>query len=113
MSLADAWEENAAEWIRWARAVGHDGFWEGTWPALRSVLPRPDGPTLEVGCGEGRVSRHLLGLGHEMVAIEQSSTLAKAAAQGDPAVAVARADAASLPVLGSSVALVVACLSMS
>jgi SAM-dependent methyltransferase len=45
-----------------------------------------------------------------MVAIEQSSTLAKAAAQGDPAVAVARADAASLPVLGSSVALVVACM---
>jgi SAM-dependent methyltransferase len=110
VSLANAWEEHAAKWIRWARAVGHDGFWEGTWPALSSVLPRPGGTTLEVGCGEGRVSRHLAGLGHEVIAVEQSWTLSNAAAGGDPAVAVARADAASLPFLDNSVALVVACM---
>jgi SAM-dependent methyltransferase len=110
VSLADAWEEHAAEWITWARAVGHDGFWKGTWPVLSSVLPPPDGPTLEVGCGEGRVSRHLAGLGHEVVAVERSATLAQAAAAGQPSVVVARADAASIPLPDSSVALVVACM---
>src|SRR5580704_5707024 len=97
VSLADAWEEHAGQWIPWARAVGFDGFWEGTWPALRSVLPTPDGPTVEVGCGEGRVSRHLAGLGHDVVAVERSPTLAQAALDGDPPVRVALADAARLP----------------
>lgn len=55
VSLADAWEEHAAQWIPWARAVGFDGFWDGTWPALRCVLPNRDGLSVEVGCGEGPV----------------------------------------------------------
>jgi SAM-dependent methyltransferase len=110
MSLADAWEEHAAQWIPWARAVGFDGFWEGTWPALRSVLPTPDGPTVEVGCGEGRVSRHLAGLGHDVVAVERSPTLAHAALDGDPPVRPALADAASLPLASGCSALVVACM---
>ena len=110
MSLADAWEAHARQWITWARAVGFDGFWDGTWPALRSVLPIHDGLTVEVGCGEGRVGRHLAGLGHNVVAVERSPTLARAALDGDPPVRVALADAASLPLASGSSSLVVACM---
>ena len=38
VSLADAWEHNATDWIAWARAPDHDGFWDGTWPALLTDL---------------------------------------------------------------------------
>ena len=54
VTLADAWEENARDWMAWARAPMHDGFWDGTWPALRELLPEPDGPVLDLGCSEGR-----------------------------------------------------------
>jgi hypothetical protein len=92
VSLADAWggRHDAAEWIRWARIVAHDGSWEGTWPVLRSVLPSPNGSTVEVGCGEERVSTHLAELGYDVVAVERSTTLTKTAAHGQPSVAVAR-----------------------
>ncbi len=110
MSLADAWEEHASEWITWARAVGHDGFWEWTWPALQAVLPAPDGPTVEVGCGEGRVSRSLSAMGHDVVAMERSPTLAHAAAEFAAPIGLALADAAVLPVRAGSAGLVVACM---
>jgi hypothetical protein len=29
VSLADAWEHHATDWIAWARAPDHDAFWEG------------------------------------------------------------------------------------
>ena len=41
VSLSGAWEDHADEWIAWARTSSYDGFWEGTWPALRA----PPGPT--------------------------------------------------------------------
>lgn len=108
VSLADAWEEHAAEWISWARAPGHDGFWEGTWPELLAVLTKPDGLAIEIGCGEGRAGRQLMANGYDVVAVERSAALARAAASGDPPVAVARGDAASLPFRTGSAALVVA-----
>jgi protein-L-isoaspartate O-methyltransferase len=90
MSLADAWEANSGEWITWARAPGHDGFWTGTWPQLRAVLPEPAGLTVEIGCGEGRATRNLMELGHTVVAVERSGTLAAAAHGGSPPVTVER-----------------------
>jgi SAM-dependent methyltransferase len=110
MSLADAWEEHAAEWIAWAGAVGLDAFWDGTWPALQAMLPPPEGPTVEVGCGQGRVSRCLTGQGHRVVAVERSATLARAARDGEPPVTPALADAVALPLASASAGLVVACM---
>jgi SAM-dependent methyltransferase len=110
MSLAEAWEQHAPEWISWARAPGHDGFWDGTWPELLAVLPKPDGLAVEIGCGEGRASRQLMAAGYDVVAVEQSTTMARAGVSGDPPVAVARGDAAALPFRTGCAALVVACM---
>ena len=113
MSLAGAWENHAEEWIAWARSPLHDGFWEGTWPALRELLPGPGaGTVIDVGCGEGRASRELLKLGYRVIGVEQSPTLAAAAAAASPALPVLRADAAALPFADQSIELAVACMSL-
>lgn len=98
--------------MAWARAPMHDGFWDGTWPALREILPELDGPVLDLGCGEGRAGRQLLAAGRQVFGVERSPTLARAAAAGSPAIPVALADAAGLPIADCSVALVVACMSL-
>jgi SAM-dependent methyltransferase len=112
VTLGDAWEEHADEWIAWARTSSHDGFAAGTWPELQAVLPPAGGLTIEIGCGEGRVGRELLRLGHRVVGIEQSPTLARAARQAEPPIPVLRADAAALPVADGVASLVVACMSL-
>ena len=114
MSLASAWEDHANEWIKWARTSAHDGFWTGTWPALRAMLPGPgDGPVIDVGCGEGRAARELATLGYQrIVGVERSPTLAAAAAAASPGVPVLIGDAAALPVADASADLVLACMSL-
>ena len=113
MSLADSWEKHADAWIRWARGSPHDGFADGTWPALRALLPEPaPGPVIDLGCGEGRGSRELRALGHQVVGADHSPTLTRAARAACPAIPVLRADAAALPFATRSAALVVACMSL-
>ena len=67
MSLREAWEEQAPNWIRWARAEGHDSYWVFHREAFLASLPPPGRLTLDVGCGEGRVTRDLRALGHRVV----------------------------------------------
>lgn len=109
MSLGDAWEQQAASWVAWARTPGHDHyFWRYGWPTFASVLPAPGRLTLEVGCGEGRVARMLAERGHRVVGVEPSATLVKAAATAEPAVLTTRADGAALPFPTGEADLVVA-----
>jgi SAM-dependent methyltransferase len=113
MSLASAWEDRAAEWIAWARRSNHDGFRFGTWPALHELLPKPGpGLVIDVGCGEGRGGRELLALGHQVVGVERSPTLAAAAVAASPSFPVVIADAAALPFPDESARLAVACMSL-
>jgi SAM-dependent methyltransferase len=113
VNLAGSWEEHADAWITWARASPHDGFAEGTWPALRELLPGPgSGPVIDLGCGEGRGSRELRALGHRVVGADYSPTLIRAAVASCPAIPVVRADAAALPFARQSADLVVACMSL-
>lgn len=115
MTLRQEWEAQAADWITWARAPGFDGFWWGTWPALRDLLPEPPSrpcTVVEIGCGEGRAGRELLARGHRVLGIEQSPSLASAARSGQPPLPVVRGDAAALPVATGAVSLVVACMSL-
>jgi len=113
VSLADAWEHNASDWIAWARTRDHDVFWGGTWPALLEILPDPAGLILDLGCGEGRAGRQLLAAGRRVLGIERSATLARAAAAtGSPALPVAQADAARLPMADGRVDLAVASMSL-
>jgi len=113
VSLAASWERHAAEWIAWARTSQHDGFRDGTWPALRQLLPPPGaGAVLDLGCGEGRAGQELLKLGYRVIGIDRSPTLARAAAAACPAIPVMVADAAVLPLAEHSADLVVACMSL-
>jgi SAM-dependent methyltransferase len=113
VSLASAWEDHAGEWIAWARASRHDGFQDGTWPALRALLPDAGPrPAIDVGCGEGRAARELLKLGHRVVGVERSPRLAAAAAAASPGLSVLLADAAALPLADQCADLVVACMSL-
>jgi SAM-dependent methyltransferase len=113
VTLGEAWEANASDWIAWARTQNHDGFWEGTWPELEAVLPDPlTGPVVEIGCGEGRVGRKLIGLGADVIGVELSATLAASAAAGPLRLPVLRADGANLPIANAVVPVIVACMSL-
>lgn len=111
-TLRDEWEAEAERWIAWARAPGHDSYWKHHRRQLLGVLPAPGRCTLDVGAGEGRLTRDLALLGHAVVGLEPSSTMATAAATLDDAPPVVRGDAASLPVADGAVDLVVAFMSL-
>lgn len=113
MSLRDAWDRAAPEWVAWARAPGHDSYWRFHRAALFELMPDPGALTLDIGCGEGRVSRDLAALGHRTVGIDGSMSMARAAAghpaaQGDVLVA----DAERLPVQDGVADLAVAFMSL-
>jgi SAM-dependent methyltransferase len=112
MTLGEAWERHAQDWIRWARTPKRDGFWTGIWPELQTLLPPAGGLVLEVGCGEGRVGRELLARGDVVVAVERSPTLARAARNGARPLTLMNADVAATPVASDAVDTVVACMSL-
>jgi SAM-dependent methyltransferase len=112
-SLRAAWNENAEDWVRWARSRECDhAFWHLNLPALLALLPRPGELTLDVGCGEGRLARALRELGHDVVGVESSPALARAAKEADPSFEVHVADAAAMPLPDNHVDLAIASLSL-
>jgi len=110
--LRQAWEENAAAWIAWARAPGHDSYWRFHRDQFLQVVPPADGRTLDLGCGEGRLSRDLAALGHRVVGVDVSPTMIAAAHEAAPELELHVADAAALPFPDESFALVVAFMSL-
>ena len=101
------WSRVAHEWTVWARKPDHDVFWAYRW-SLLAFTGRGTGEALEVGCGEGRVSRELKILGYRVTAVDAVAELAALAAQADSAHAYTVADAAALPFADSRFDLVVA-----
>jgi SAM-dependent methyltransferase len=98
MDLQQSWEGEAAGWVAYARDPARDApFWFHNLPAFLDLLPHAGKRTLDVGCGEGRLPRQLAGLGHRVVGIDGSPTMAKAMATHPDGVPVAIADAARLP----------------
>lgn len=96
-SLKELWEAHAREFAAWARKPGHDSYSRYHRDQFLPFLPPPGRRTLDIGCGEGRVARDLVALGHTVECVDASPTmveLARAAASG---IAVHCADAASLP----------------
>jgi SAM-dependent methyltransferase len=96
-SLREAWEEHAAAWTAWAREPEHDSYWRFHRDAFLELVPRPGRRTLDLCCGEGRVSRDLKALGHDVVGLDGSPTLLAAAREADPSIETHLADAAALP----------------
>ena len=112
VKLRQAWEEQAGNWVRWARQPGHDSYWRFHRDAFLSLLPPPGRLTLDVGCGEGRLARDLKARGHRAVAIDASPTLVAHARQADPSMDVLLADAARLPLPDQAADLAVAFMSL-
>lgn len=92
----DHWTRVADEWIAWARTPGHDAFWAYR-AALAHFVGPGDGFALDVGCGEGRISRLLRELGWDVVATDAVEPLVRAAADARSASAHAVAAADALP----------------
>jgi SAM-dependent methyltransferase len=101
------WESEARNWIAWARAPAHDAYWEYS-PRFFELVPTAGRATLEIGCGEGRVARDLVGWGHRVTGIDASPTLLEAAREAQEDAEFHVADAAALPFPDASFDLVVA-----
>lgn len=112
MKLRDAWEGVAEEWVRWARAPGHDTYWHFHRERFFQLVPPPGVLTLDVGCGEGRVARDLKALGHRVISLDASPTMVAAAREADPGGDYRLADAAALPLDDACADLVVAFMSL-
>jgi SAM-dependent methyltransferase len=111
--LREHWERNAPDWLRFARTPGHD-YWYANLnlPAFLEVLPPPSGWALDVGCGEGRLTRELFGRGYKIVGLDASAPAVRAFrdAAADPPVV--RADAGRLPFADRTFDLVIAFMSL-
>jgi SAM-dependent methyltransferase len=112
MQLRDAWERNAAEWVAWARTPGHDSYWRFHRDAFLELVPPPGRLTVDIGCGEGRLTRDLQAAGHRTIGVDASPTLVGAARAADPGGEYVVADAADLPLPDGHADLAVAFMSL-
>ena len=111
--LRDAWEENASDWIAWARAPGHDSYWRFHRDAFLPLVPEAGRLTLDVGCGEGRLGRDLTRLGHRVLELDASPAMATATrTHPDARAPVVIGDAAALPLADAAADCVVAFMSL-
>jgi len=101
------WSRNATEWIAWARSPNHDAFWAYRC-SLLAFIGTGAGEALEVGCGEGRVSRLLKDCGYHVTATDPVQELLLAAQQAGSADEYKVADASDLPFSEETFDLVVA-----
>lgn len=108
MSNPKAWEEEAKNWVAWARTPDHDVFDYFAPAFFEEIVPPPRGLTLEIGCGEGRVARRLASISHNVVALDASPTLVQYARDAGPQSAYLSADATALPFADASFQTVVA-----
>jgi SAM-dependent methyltransferase len=99
------WERESSNWAAWARRP-IDAYWKYS-PAFFELVPPAGDRTLEVGCGEGRVSRDLAARGHRVVGIDGSPTLVRLAREADAQSSYLVADAAALPFAAEAFDLVV------
>jgi SAM-dependent methyltransferase len=73
-----------------------------------ALVPAPGRLTVDVGCGEGRLTRVLKAAGHTVVGVDSSPTLVDAAREADPSIPVHVADAATLPLVDGEADLAIA-----
>jgi len=107
VSGARHWQEEARRWGAWARTPGHDAYWDYR-DTFFELLPPPGRGTLEVGCGEGRVSRDLAARGHTVTGVDVVGELVDMAVAADPGSTYVVGDASVLPFPDSTFDLAVA-----
>jgi len=104
---AEHWERQAERWAAWARRPD-ETYWRESGPPFFELLPKPGRRTLDLGCGEGRVTRDLKARGHRVVGIDAARTLVRLANEADPRGEYLVGDAADLPFEDGDFDLVVA-----
>lgn len=112
MTLRDAWEAQAENWVVWARRAGHDSYGRFHRDAFLELLPPAGRRTLDLGCGEGRLTRDLAARGHRMVAVDAAPTMVRHAREADPAGEYHVASATELPFSEGAFDLVVAFMTL-
>ena len=78
------WSQVADELVAWARKPNHDAFWAYR-ASLTAFIGRGDGKALDVGCGEGRISRELTACGSHVTAVDPVSRFVSAAIEAHSA----------------------------
>jgi SAM-dependent methyltransferase len=107
--MRQGWESEALNWVSFARTPGHDRAHENiNLPALLELLPPPGRRTLDLACGEGRLSRLLQSMQHRVVGVDAAPTMVQYAATNENAAPVVLGDATRLPFADNSFDLVVA-----
>jgi SAM-dependent methyltransferase len=110
--LQASWEKHAPAWVAWAQKPGHDSYWRFHRDLFLGLVPPAGRQTLDLGCGEGRLSRDLRALGHAVVGVDISRTMLDAAERADREIAFHLADAAALPFSDAAFDCVVAFMSL-
>lgn len=107
--MRQGWDCEAGNWAYFARTPGHDRAHEEiNVPALLDLLPDPGRRTLDLACGEGRLSRLLRTRGHHVVGADASPAMVRLAATHPDPAPVVLADATRLPFADGAFDLVVA-----
>lgn len=107
--MRQGWDSEALNWASFARTPGFDHAHDYiNRPALLNLLPAPGRRTLDLACGEGRLSRLLHSLGHTVVGVDASPAMARLAATHQDAEPVLLADGSVLPFADEAFDLVVA-----
>jgi ubiquinone/menaquinone biosynthesis C-methylase UbiE len=112
LSLSQAWESEAQRWATWARKPGHDSYWQFHRDQFFTLLPEAGMLTVDVGCGEGRLSRDLKLLGHKVIGIDVSATLIRLAREEDPKGKYFHAPASCMPLEDACADLAIAFMSL-
>jgi len=102
------WEAETDNWVTWARTPGFDAYWYFRDAFFDDIVPPPGARTLEIGCGEGRVSRDLVERGHHVVALDTAVGLVGHAREADAETRYLVAESDSIPLPSATVDLVVA-----